>query len=28
LYDISSKGAQHYLMLAKEILEMEVEHEI
>jgi chromosome partitioning protein len=28
LYDISSKGAQHYLMLAKEILDMEVEHEI
>ena len=27
LYDISSKGAQHYLMLAKEILDMEVEHE-
>ncbi|HPW69242.1 MAG: AAA family ATPase [Deltaproteobacteria bacterium] len=27
LYDISSKGAQHYLMLAKEILEMEADHE-
>ena len=27
LYDISSKGAQHYLMLAKEILDMEVPHE-
>lgn len=27
LYDISSKGAQHYLMLAKEILSMEVDHE-
>lgn len=28
LYDISSKGSQHYLMLAKEILAMEVNHEI
>ncbi len=27
LYDISSKGAQHYLMLAKEILSREVAHE-
>ena len=27
LYDISSKGAQHYLMLAREILDMEVVHE-
>jgi chromosome partitioning protein len=27
LYDISSKGAQHYLMLAKEVLAMEVKHE-
>ena len=27
LYDITSKGAQHYLMLAKEILDMEVGHE-
>lgn len=27
LYDISSKGAQHYLMLAKEILDMEIGHE-
>ncbi len=27
LYDISSKGAQHYLKLAKEILAMEVAHE-
>jgi chromosome partitioning protein len=27
LYDISSKGAQHYLMLAKEILATEVKHE-
>jgi chromosome partitioning protein len=27
LYDISSKGAQHYLMLAKEVLSMEVKHE-
>ncbi len=27
LYDISSKGAQHYLMLAKEILALEVGHE-
>jgi chromosome partitioning protein len=26
-YDVTSKGAQHYLMLAKEILDMEVEHE-
>ncbi|VFU14952.1 Sporulation initiation inhibitor protein Soj (fragment) [anaerobic digester metagenome] len=28
LYDISSKGAQHYLMLAKEILKMEADHEV
>lgn len=28
LYDISSKGSQHYLMLAKEILDMEVDSEI
>ncbi len=27
LYDITSKGAQHYLMLAKEILDMEMGHE-
>ena len=27
LYDISSRGAQHYLMLAKEVLAMEVTHE-
>ena len=27
LYDITSKGAQHYLMLAKEILDTEVCHE-
>ncbi len=27
LYDISSKGAQHYLMLAKEIVSREVVHE-
>ncbi|MBN2299458.1 MAG: ParA family protein [Deltaproteobacteria bacterium] len=27
LYDISSKGAQHYLMLAREILDMEGAHE-
>jgi chromosome partitioning protein len=27
LYDISSKGAQHYLMLAKEIMKREVSHE-
>jgi chromosome partitioning protein len=27
LYDISSKGAQHYLMLAKEVLATEVKHE-
>lgn len=27
LYDISSRGAQHYLMLAKEVLAMEVKHE-
>mgnify|MGYP001471828596 CR=1 FL=1 len=26
-YDVSSKGAQHYLMLAKEILDLEVKHE-
>ncbi|HQH99709.1 MAG TPA: AAA family ATPase [Deltaproteobacteria bacterium] len=28
LYDVSSKGSQHYLMLAKEILAMEVNGEI
>ncbi|HOS98221.1 MAG TPA: AAA family ATPase [Deltaproteobacteria bacterium] len=28
LYDISSKGAQHYLMLAKEIVSREVIHEV
>jgi chromosome partitioning protein len=27
MYDISSKGAQHYLMLAKEVLAMEVKNE-
>jgi len=27
LYDISSRGAQHYLMLAKEVLATEVTHE-